>query len=418
MTHASARYNYPEDISLTSAHELIAPLMHAIAAKHNEIKTLNIDQAAGRIAAHDITASINVPSQDTAAVDGYAFYYGDLGIPLQVTGSIRAGHPHKGTVSRGIAYRIFTGAAMPTGLDTVAMQEHCTIDEDGKVNLPQHIKQGTNFRPCGENVGKGDVVIKKGTRIGPAEIGLAAAIGCSTITVKRKLNIALFSMGDEVIETGASIAESGMIFDSNRPMLKAMMQGLGHVIHDYGIIQDDRTALTEQFSKAADTNDVILCSGGSSEGDEDHTKAAIIDAGGIIDFWRLALKPGRPMVCGRIVQVPIFGLPGNPVAAFVCTRLLVGPMIDIMQGGQGNLPKQMTAPAGFAKAHRKGRTEFLRARLCHDGTKIRIVLNGRAGAGVLSSLTGADGLVEIPADHDDVVIGDPLPFFTFRETGL
>ncbi len=415
---AHSKQSYPEDISLTEAHGMITPLMQAIAAQHSRYENVELDKAFGRITAQDITSPIDVPGQDTAAVDGYAFHYDDLHATLPVIGSIRAGHPYEGTIERGKAYRIFTGAPMPDGLDTVAMQEHCTIEDNGYVHLPQGMKYNANFRPRGENVTKGQVALSKGTRIGSAEIGLAAAIGYATMPVKHKLNIAVFSMGDEVVETGTIPFEDGMIYDSNRPMLISMMQNLGHYVEDYGIIKDNLATLTEQFKIVASNNDIILCSGGSSEGDEDHTKAAIIDAGGVIDFWRLALKPGRPMVCGRIGDVPLFGVPGNPVAAFVCTRLLVGPMLDVINGGSGTLPKPLTAPAGFAKSHRKGRAEFLRARLEYDNENLQIILNGRAGAGVLSSLTGADGLVEIPADHDDVSIGDPLPFFTLQEAGL
>ena len=415
-----AETNYPEDITLEAALALIRPLMQSISASRLQSETVLIEDAIGRVLSEDVISPIDVPGRDTAAVDGYAFFYQDIKKTLPVTGQIKAGHPYDGEATPGKAYRIFTGAIMPDGPNTVAMQEYCTVDDDGHVILPQNLKQGTNYRPKGENISKGEIAIKKGVILGAAEIGLAAAMGFTSITVHSTLRISLFSMGDEVVDINTpDHMREGSIFDSNRPMLASMLRNMGHHVIDHGIIEDDHASLTNAFKKASQTSDVILCSGGSSEGDEDHTKSALISCGGVIDFWRLALKPGRPMVSGRIGNVPVFGLPGNPVAAFVCTRLFAEPMMAIMQGGQGSLPPKPRIPSGFAKKHRKGRAEYLRARLEYDNQgDVHIVLNGRPGAGVLSSLTGADGLVEIPIDHDDVKIGDPLPFLMFKEAGL
>ena len=417
---ALSQKTFPEDITLKAAHDLVSPLMKAISDNRQQIEQIDIDQASGLILAEDITSTIDVPGHDTAAVDGYAFYFDDLKNSLPVTESIKAGHPFIEDAVPGKAYRIFTGAMMPEGPDTVAMQEYCNFDDNGRVILPQGLKRGTNYRPKGENIAKGDVALRKGTIINAAEISLAAAMGYSKFNVKQKLKVALISMGDEVVDIHhPDQIDLGSIYDSNRPMLSAMMQNMGHEVIDYGILDDDNETLSETFINASDNADVILCSGGSSEGDEDHTKSAILCSRGVIDFWRLALKPGRPFVSGRIGNIPIFGLPGNPVAAFVCTRLFVGPMMAIMQGGDGRLPKKITVTSGFTKHHKKGRAEYLRARLDDDGKGgIHIVLNGRSGAGVLSSLTGADGLVEIPDDYDDVKVGDQLPFFIFREAGL
>ena len=410
---------FPQDITLHEAHKLVAPLMKVISRELKTVEHISIENAANRILAEDVISTINVPAQDTAAVDGYAFYYENLMQPLPVTGAIKAGHPMNEEAKPNFAYRIFTGAIMPKGPDTVAMQEHCSFDENGNVLLPSQINQGANYRPLGENVAKDEVVFRKGTIIGSAEIGLAAAIGLSNLPVKAKLKIALISLGDELVEVSErSNLQSGKIFDSNRPMLKAMIGELGHEIEDFGILPDNLEDLSKVFLHASKNADVIICSGGSSEGEEDHVKAAILDCGGAIDFWRLTLKPGRPLVSGRINNIPVFGLPGNPVAAFVCTKLFISPMLKILVGASGDLPKPVMLPSGFAKKHRKGRTEYLRARIENSPAHPQIVLNGRPGAGVLSSLTGADGLVEIPSDHDDVVEGDLLPFFTFKEAGL
>lgn len=412
--------NIPEDISLEAARQLVSPLMKTIGEKNRSAETIPLESSLGRILAQDIIAPIDVPSHHTAAVDGYAFYFDELNKPLPVTESIKAGHPFKGEATSGRAYRIFTGAVMPHGPDTVAMQEDCHFDAEQKIILPQHLMRGANYRTKGENIAKGAIALQQGAVIGAAEIGLAAAMGLSELTVRQRLKVALISMGDEIVDINTPDKMGlGTIFDSNRPMLKAMLEDMGHEIRDYGIVPDDKDSLAKIFKKASANTDVILCSGGSSEGDEDHTKSAIIEGGGVIDFWRLALKPGRPMVSGRLGTIPIFGLPGNPVAAFVCTRLFAGPMMAIVQGGAGRLPPSLEAISGFTKPHKKGRAEYLRARLDDDGKGgVHIILNGRSGAGVLSSLTGADGLVEIPPSHDDVKIGDTLPFLMFREAGL
>ena len=413
--------NFPQDITLDDALRLCA----ATITPHDGAERLTIDDALGRILAEDVIATLNVPQTDVAAVDGYAFYYQDLTqghqhVSLPVIGSIKAGHPFDGMVRPGVAYRIFTGAPMPKtpegdGPDTIAMQEHCQIDDQGHVTPPSSLKQGTNYRPQGENIKKGDIAIAKGTRLGAAEIGLLAAIGHAEVNLARPLRVALISMGDEVAEAGSDAGfAKGMIHDSNRPMLKQLIQQDGHHVIDMGIIADDRNALTTAFKDAASQADVILSSGGSSEGDEDHARDAIMDNQGEIDFWRLSLKPGRPMLAGRIGNVPVYAVPGNPVAAFICYRLLAAPLMGLRQGHPLTPPLKIPAPADFSQSHRKGRAEYLRARITNQG----IVLNGSKGAGVLTSLTGAHGLVEIPADHDDVNKGDILHFIPFREAGL
>ena len=408
---------FPQDISLDEAITLLRDQLSVQSAS----EIIGLDKAMGRITSDDIIADINVPQNDTAAVDGYAAFFEDLkGTPLKVIGNIKAGHPFDGMVQKGVAYRIFTGAPMPKsadglGPDTIAMQEHCQIDTEGKITFPQNVKQGMNYRPKGENISKGSIAIAKGTRLHAAEIGLLAAIGQAEVSVMRPLKIALISMGDELAETGSDAGfQPGMIHDSNRPMLKQMLLSDGHEVIDFGIIPDDLAAVTEAFNAAAKQADVILSSAGSSEGDEDHARQAILDNDGAIHFWRLSLKPGRPMMAGHIGNVPVYAVPGNPVAVFVCYRLLVAPLLAMQQGCDFNAPLKIPAPVCFSQKHRQGRTEYLRARLTKDG----IIINGRAGAGVITSLTGAHGLVEIPSDHDDIKEGDILSFIPFQEAGL
>ncbi len=408
---------FPQDISLNTALSLLKDVTPA----RNRSEDIALEHALGRVLAEDVIAAINVPQQDTAAVDGYGFYHDDLKstsappiMDMPIIGNIKAGHPFEGIAARGNAYRIFTGAPMPDGPDTVAMQEDCTLN-DNDVRLPTGLSLGVNLRKAGENVAAGTVVLTKGTRLGAAEIGLAAAIGRAELRVACRLTVAIISIGDELAEVGATAGlNTGMIYDSNRPMLCHLMRADGHHVLDLGIIPDDLDALVAAYGRAAKDADVIISSGGSSEGDEDHAKSSILNNNGVIDFWRLAIKPGRPIAAGRIGETHIYCVPGNPVAAFVCTRLLVAPMLMRQLGGHDTPPIRINLPSGFSRSHRKGRTEYLRARLEHGV----IMLSGRSGAGVLSSLTAADGLVEIPAEHDDIHTGDLLPFILFREHGL
>lgn len=409
----------PQDITIDEALQRSLSRADIVAGT----ESLPLNEASGRILRDNVKARINVPQQDTAAVDGYAFHAADVAsaqTPLEVMGSIKAGHPYGQDAPPGFAYRIFTGAPMPKGPDTVAMEEHCQIGDDGRVIMPDGIKKGANFRPMGENVKLGEVVLTSGTRMGPSEIGLAASIGMDHLTVASPLRIATLSTGDEVVEAGSSEGfNEGRLHDSNRPMLASLLTGDGHRILDRGIIRDDRQALTRCFEQALDEADAIISTGGSSTGEEDHARPAIEAAGGNVDFWRLAIKPGRPMAVGWINGKPVFCLPGNPVASFVCYRLMVLPILTAMQGGI-NLPVlKLPLASGFSHRHRGDRTEYLRARvdLNTDGEQA-IFIHGRAGAGVLSSLTGADGLVEIPADHGHVNEGDRLNFIPFRERGL
>ena len=410
--------DFPQDVTLEAALKLLSA--HPLPSIDHD--TIALDDALGRITASDIASSIDVPQTDAAAVDGYAIFHDDLAQqPLPVSPAIKAGHPYQGEVKRGLAYRIFTGAPMPKdangqGPDTIAMQEHCTLDDHGRVSLPPDLRQGSNYRPKGENIAKGDIAIAQGTKLGPSEIGLLAAIGTTQIKVARRLTVTVLSMGDEIAEAGSKAGfDQGKIHDSNRPMLKQLLRLDGHDVVDGGIIPDDCDALTAAFGQAAATSDVILSSGGSSEGDEDHARDAILgNNDGVVDFWRLALKPGRPMLAGRIGAVPVFAVPGNPVAAFVCYRLLVAPILAWRQGQPLTPALSIPARSNFSQRHRKGRTEYLRARLTENG----IILNGKPGAGVLTSLTGADGLVEIPADHDNVIEGDVLNFYPLRESAL
>jgi molybdopterin molybdotransferase len=384
---------------------------------------VNIADAVGRYLAHDLIAPTDLPASNNAAVDGYAIdaeiIAGNPDHSFPVVGRAAAGHPFTQTLAAGSAVRIFTGAIMPIGANAVAMHEFCDFDAGtSHVRLKQQIAVGANNRPAGENLRKGEVIIKAGTRLGTADIGIAAAAGFARLQTKRRLTIALISMGDEIIEPG-NAPKFGQLHDSNRPMLAAMLADDGYMVRDFGIIPDNADALTGAYRTALDGCDAVLSSGGASDGDEDHTQAAMAALAIEPAFWRLAIKPGRPMSAGVLGGKPLLCLPGNPVAAFVCYRLVAAQVLTALAGGMAKPVMRLPVAAGFNHRKSVGRLEYLRVRLeiASDGTPV-MQLHGRKGAGVLSSLTGAHGLVELPVDNDGVSVGDYLSFIPFRESGL
>lgn len=382
-----------------------------------------LEQAAGHILAHDIIATDNLPATANAAVDGYAVHAEFLadtpGHSFTVIGRAAAGHPFDGTVKRGEAVRIFTGAIMPDGPDAVAMHEDCVFDEaEGSVKINTQLKPGANRRPAGENISTGEMIIPAGKRLGPADLGIAAAAGHAQLEVRKQLKVGLMSMGDEIRDAG-SVIDFGQSFDSNRPMLRALIEADGHRVVDYGIINDDADALSQAYGTALADCDVVLSSAGASDGDEDHTQRAMQALGVSLIFWRLAMKPGRPMAVGSFNDKRVFCLPGNPVAAFVCYRLLAAPVLGIMAGGMISKPLRPLVRCAFDHRKSAGRAEYLRVRLDEGADQVpEMHLHGRRGAGVLSSLTGADGLVEVPLENTGVAEGDYLRFIPFREAGL
>ncbi|MBO0739109.1 MAG: molybdopterin molybdotransferase MoeA, partial [Alphaproteobacteria bacterium] len=271
------------------------------------------ENARGRILARDVVARMSLPPHANSAVDGYAFAHADLTPDretlLPVCGSVAAGHPLGRAAVRGEAVRIFTGAPMPEGMDTVMMQEDCVI-EQGQVRLKPGIRKGANRRHAGEDVAKGATALAAGRRLSPADLGLAAALGCRELAVFRPLRVALLSTGDEVREPGPALPP-GCVYDANRFMLAALLAGLGCEVTDFGIRPDRESALADTLVAASDGHDLIVTSGGVSTGEEDHVKPAI-ERLGRLHFWRLAIKPGRPVALGRIGGIPLIGLPGNP----------------------------------------------------------------------------------------------------------
>jgi len=372
--------------------------------------------ALGRVLAEEVVAPVNVPPADVSAMDGWG-YGAEAGTGmrrLSVVGRIPAGSCFEGLVRPGEAVRIFTGAPVPAGVDTVAMQEDCR-GEEGSVLVPAALKRGSNIRPAGEDMTAGSVVLRPGQRLRAQEIGLAAAVGRAALTVRKPLRVVLFSTGDELREPGTP-KPSHAIYDANRYTLAAQLTALGVEVHDLGILPDRPDATRAALAKAAGTADLLVTSGGVSVGEEDHVKAAV-NALGSIDLWTLAIKPGKPLALGRVGDTPFLGLPGNPVSAMV-TFLLVGrPLVLRLSGATSTATSRSLVVSGFSFDKKAGRREFLRARLepGPDGRPVAIKFPSNS-SGVLTSMVEADGLVDVPADTQTVRPGDLVDFLPF--TGL
>lgn len=366
----------------------------------------------GEVLAEDVVAPIDVPAFDNSAVDGYAVRFADLNpeadTTLPVRGRVAAGQRLEEAVPPGVAVRIFTGAPMPPGLDTVMMQEDAALG-DGTVTLRPGLKRGANARAAGEDVARGSVALTAGRVLRPQDIGLAASLGLTRLPVRQPLRVAVFSTGDELAEPGGDRAPQA-IYDSNRLTLQALLAKLGCAVTDLGILRDRREAIGDALAAAAPTHDLILTSGGVSTGEEDHVKAAV-EACGALHFWRLAIKPGRPVALGQVGGTPFVGLPGNPVAVMVTFLRLVRPLVRRLQGAEPESPPAFPVRAAFSYKKKRDRREYVRARLLRgaDGGW-EAHKSGREGAGILSSLVEADGLVELGEELTRVEPGDTIDY--------
>jgi molybdopterin molybdotransferase len=401
---------------LMSAEAALALLKTKLAPVPDD-ERVGLAEATGRILAEDLVATRDVPPADNVAVDGYAVRFADLDPALEtvlpVAGRAAAGHPLREAAPARSAIRVFTGALLPQGVDTVLMQEDCKV-ANGAVTIPAGIKLGSNCRAAGEDVKAGTTVLARGRRLRAQEVGLAASLGLTSLAVYRKLRVALFSTGDELREPGAMLP-LGAIFDANRYTLQALLQGLGCVVSDLGILPDDAHSVRTALAHAATGHDLVLTSGGMSTGEEDHVKAAV-EANGTLHFWRLAIKPGRPIAMGQIGRVPFVGLPGNPVAVMVTFLLLARPLILLLAGAVDPGPRLFQVKAGFDYKKRPNRTEYVRAQLVRgaDGNWIAEKF-ARDGAGILTSMVESDGLVEIGEGVTRLEPGATVGFLPFSE---
>ncbi len=378
-------------------------------------ETAPLDQAlAGRLLAADVTALRANPPADNSAVDGYAFTgpapEGLVSFPL-VEGRSAAGQPLEEAVPPGHAVRILTGAILPPGVDTVVLQEDVALDA-GRVAFHGPLKAGANARKAGEDVVPGQALLAAGRRITPADLALMASAGLAEVPVRAQLRVGVLSNGDEVIAPGAIPPDRmgrGKIYDANRPMLLAQLAAWGYAPVDLGTAPDTRDGLRTRLNEAAGQVDAILSSGGVSTGDEDHV-SALLRGEGQIDTWRIAIKPGRPLALGLWQGTPLIGLPGNPVAALVCTLLFAHPALRRLAGGDWPTPQGFTVPAAFSKKKKPGRAEYLRARMTADGT---VEAFASEGSGRISGLSWAEGLVELDDGARQIHPGDPVRFLPY-----
>lgn len=405
------------------AHEEALALLKARIVAVGETEAVALEDAGGRVLAEDVRAPRPVPAFDNSAVDGYAFAHADYlaaGGRLPVSGRIAAGQDAAPPLRAGTAVRIFTGAAMPAGADTVVMQEDARVDEhDGGtvVAVPPGLKAGANRRRVGEDLQPGDLLAGAGDRLRPQEVAAIASTGRARVSCRRRLRIAIVSSGDEIVRPGAPLGH-GQVYDANAYLLRALLAGTGSAIDDLGVLGDDPDIVRRTLAAAARDHDAILTTGGASLGEEDHMIAAA-GALGRLHMWRLAIKPGRPMSFGQIGDCLFLGLPGNPVAAMVCYLLYVRPVLMARAGGAWPQPRRSRLPAAFAMTKKPDRREFLRGMLVvgPDGAT-RVDKYARDGSGLISSLRAADGLIEIDEATTRVEPDDPVAFIPFAEFGI
>jgi molybdopterin molybdotransferase len=401
----------PPGVHWTPVAEALALLRERLSPVTGQ-ETLPVSAALGRISAAGLTAPRSHPPLPNTAVDGYGFAGGRGAgahvLPL-AQGRAAAGD-RPGAVPAGQAIRVLTGAALPAGVDTVILQEDVTL-RDGAIHFQGPINQGANTRKAGEDVGEGAEVLSAGRRIMPSDLALLTATGVAQVAVHRPLKVGVLSTGDELVEAGEKAAP-GQIYDSNRPMLMGLVRQFGHVPVDLGRVGDARDTLRARLDTGAAEVDVILTSGGASAGDEDHVSALLQEAGAMA-VWRIAIKPGRPLALGIWLGVPVFGLPGNPVAAMVCTLIFARPAMALLAGAGWQEPQGFDMPAAFEKRKKAGRREYLRARV--RGGRIEVFAS--EGSGRISGLSWAEGLVELPEPAADIKPGDMVRFIPYGSFG-
>jgi molybdopterin molybdotransferase len=379
-----------------------------------ETETVGLREARGRVLAANVVAPIDLPPFDNSAVDGYAVRHADLKsgeTTLAIADRLTAGRAATQAVGAGEAVRIFTGAPMPQGADTVFMQEDVRLDGNAVV-VPPGLKRGANRRLAGEDVARGSVALPAGRRLQPQDLSMAAALGLQVLPVRRRARVAIFSTGDEIVEPGTALPAAGL-YDANRALLRAMLDQLGAQVSDLGILRDDREKLSARLAEAAEGHDLVLSSGGVSTGEADYVKDAIGAAGSLV-FWRVAIKPGRPVAMGVLRGTAFVGLPGNPVAVFVTFARVVRPLLLRLAGAAAEPLVALPVVAGFAYKKKKGRREYVRVSLKRraDGA-YEARKHPQDGAGVISSLTATDGLAELADDVTEIAQGQTIGFLPY-----
>ena len=389
-----------------------------VAGAHGARQTERIDsfEALGRVLAESVCSSVDVPPHDNSAMDGYAVRAADLGQSLTVPQAQRIAAGQVGTaLLAGQCARIFTGAPVPDGADAVVMQEHAAADAaTGMVRFNEPVRAGQNIRRRGEDIAQGQVVLQAGLRLTAAGLGVAASVGAAELTVFKQARVGLLTTGNELVMPGQALPP-GAIYNSNRHTLRGLVQGVGAQAVDLGIVPDSLPATRAALREAAEHNDLVISSGGVSVGEEDHLRKAVLAEGGL-DFWALAIKPGKPFVFGWLTRTDgsralYMGLPGNPVASYVTFLLLVRPVLAVLAGEGWTLPRAMHLTADFTWPKADARREFPRARLTADG---RVALYPNQSSGVLTSAVWADGLLDL-LPGQTVQRGDTVAYLPLAE---
>jgi molybdopterin molybdotransferase len=417
----------PKALPIPAAQAFIARLVQPV----TQTERVSILAALGRVLARDVVSAFDVPPHDNSAMDGFAFRGAELAtvdavkgeLRLRIAGTSLAGQPYARDVPPGQALRITTGAVMPAGLDTVVPQEFTRVEQDGQgdcvVFAARVVRTGDNRRFRGEDLAAGKPAVAAGRILRPAELGLIASLGIGEVDVFRRLRVAYFSTGDEIHSIGETLAPGG-VYDSNRYTVHGMLQRLGIEVLDMGVVRDDPAALEAAFTKAASEADAVITSGGVSVGEADHTKQIMARLGDVV-FWRIAMRPGRPMAIGRIRSssqdgdAVLFGLPGNPVAVMVAFYAMVRDALLAMAGAKVEPMPMLRAACVTAVRKKPGRTEYQRGtvRRRADGN-YEVEIIGNQGSGVLSSMSIANGLIVLPHEGGDVAAGDLVSVWPFE----
>lgn len=397
----------PNSMPVAKAREVIARFLSPVTA----VERVGVRAALGRVLAEDVVSPLDVPAHDNSAMDGYAVRHADLKadgeVTLKMAGTSFAGAPYRGEVKPGECVRIMTGGVVPAGTDTIVMQEHVKADRE-RVTIGKGHRKGQNLRKAGEDLATGQVALKRGAALRPADIGLISSLGIGEVSVYRRLRVAFFSTGDELVSIGAQPGP-GQIFDSNRYTIHGMLTRLDCEVLDMGVIRDDPKLLEKAFRDAAGAADVVITSGGVSVGEADFVKALLEKLGEVV-FWKIAMKPGRPLAYGKIGSAHFFGLPGNPVSVMVTFYQFVRDAL-LRLSGRDPVPELPTfkVPCSSSLKKAPGRTEFQRGILSRDAAgQWSVRVTGEQGSGILRSMSEANCFIILPAEQGNVTPGTPV----------
>jgi len=404
----------PPGVNWTPVDEALERLRSRLHPVVGVERAVPLSQVNGRILATDVYAPRAHPPSNNSAVDGYALAGPITDVPCVlplVDGRSAAGGPYTGQVPEGHAIRILTGAVIPAGTDTVVLEEDCEV-KDGQLHLNGTLKAGANARKAGEDINKDDHILTAATRLSPTQISVLASVGIKSVDVFQRLRVGVLSTGDEVKPVGSAVTD-WQIYDANRPMLSAMVTQLGYELVDLGHVFDRAEDVREALERGAEQCDLVLTSGGVSAGDEDHVSKTL-KAHGEISNWRIAIKPGRPLALAMFRGTPVVGLPGNPVAAWVCALRFGAPAMALLAGGEWFEPRGYLMPANFSKNKKPGRSEMLRARV-RDG---QVEVFRSEGSGRVTGLAWSEGMVELDENAQQIEPGTPVRFIPYASFGL